>query len=291
VSQPSTRSDGARDQHVPRRPAAGVAAVFTALVGVLAFTGASHASADNGTPGWVAKGEFRKLRRGMTPSQVQRLFGTKGRTTFTSNYSGYRYVSREYRPCVGRPYSLTLTSRPILVSRCGLTASSPTGADADAHSLPQHRPHRGGVDHLLLSGWMNASGDPMISTPVVLGALVLAVAALTWAIGEHRRAEAARMIWATLGVGAFITVWLLDSFDLIVFPWERRGDPAPREGRRRQTLRRFDAANQAGAEGRCVQCALGMPHSEHDNVPVAKPPYYSNTTPAPNGAHIRRDAP
>jgi hypothetical protein len=83
----------------------GVAAVFTALVGVLAFTGSSPASADNGTPGCVAKAEFRQLRRGMTPTQVQRLFGTKGKTTYTSNYAGYRYVSREYRPCVGPPYS------------------------------------------------------------------------------------------------------------------------------------------------------------------------------------------
>jgi len=53
----------------------------------------------------VTRTEFRQVRRGMTPARVTRIFGTRGRIDLSSNIAGYRYISKDYRPCAGR-YSI-----------------------------------------------------------------------------------------------------------------------------------------------------------------------------------------
>ncbi len=79
----------------------GVAAAVAALVGVAAVAAPQSASAA-GTPGCVSKAEYRQVHKGMTPNQVRRIFGAAGKMSSSANFDGYRYVSREYRPCNSR---------------------------------------------------------------------------------------------------------------------------------------------------------------------------------------------
>jgi hypothetical protein len=81
----------------------GLAVALGALVGVTALT--SEDRADAAAPACVSPAEFRQIRRGMTPAQVTNLTGVRGVVTSSFNSGGYRSVSKEYRPCVGRPYS------------------------------------------------------------------------------------------------------------------------------------------------------------------------------------------
>lgn len=84
------------------RVAVALAAALAAIVGVTAVTG-SAASADNGTPGCVARAEFRQARRGMTRAQIAAIFGTRGKQDYVYQGSrGYYSESREYRACTVR---------------------------------------------------------------------------------------------------------------------------------------------------------------------------------------------
>ncbi len=85
------------------RVVVGLALAIGALVGITAMTSAS--SAEAATLPCVSKSEFRQIRRGMSPAQVTNLTGVRGVVTSSFNSGGYRSVSKEYRPCVGRPYS------------------------------------------------------------------------------------------------------------------------------------------------------------------------------------------
>jgi hypothetical protein len=81
----------------------GLALAMGALVGVTALTSAD--SAEAAAPACVSPAEFRQIRRGMTPAQVTNLTGVRGVITSSFNSGGYRSVNKEYRPCVGRPWS------------------------------------------------------------------------------------------------------------------------------------------------------------------------------------------
>ena len=83
-----------------------VAAIVAAVAVAVAAPG--MASANDGSGACATRDEYRQVRRGMTSARVGRIFGTNGRITSTSNYGGYRYVSREYRPC--RKYSYVSVS-------------------------------------------------------------------------------------------------------------------------------------------------------------------------------------
>lgn len=53
------------------------------------------------TPGCVTKGEYKKVRKGMTVAKVHRIFDTKGKVTASGSSAGSRWQFREYDPCVG----------------------------------------------------------------------------------------------------------------------------------------------------------------------------------------------
>jgi outer membrane protein assembly factor BamE (lipoprotein component of BamABCDE complex) len=81
------------------RIAVGLAAAVGALAGVTALTG-SAAHADNGTPGCVARAEYRQVRRGMTRPHVTSIFGTRGTQSYVfSGSGGYYSESRNYKAC------------------------------------------------------------------------------------------------------------------------------------------------------------------------------------------------
>lgn len=84
------------------RTIATIAATLVASTGLVAMT-AGPAAADS--PTCVSKTEFRNVKQGFAKKRVHDMFDVAGRQT--SWYSGYgdTYESRDYRPCVGRPYS------------------------------------------------------------------------------------------------------------------------------------------------------------------------------------------
>lgn len=55
--------------------------------------------AQDETPGCVSRAEMRAVKDGMTMSKVRSIFGTNGRSNYTSNYSR----GRTYRTCAGDP--------------------------------------------------------------------------------------------------------------------------------------------------------------------------------------------
>jgi hypothetical protein len=85
------------------RAVVGLTLAVGALVGTTALT--STGSADAAALPCVTKAEFRQIRKGMTPARVTNLTGVKGRVSSSFNFGGYRSLSKEYRACVGRPYS------------------------------------------------------------------------------------------------------------------------------------------------------------------------------------------
>jgi hypothetical protein len=86
------------------RVVVGLAVAVGSLVGVTAITNSTPAEAATTLP-CVSKSEFRSIRDGMTQYQVAALTGTWGKIT-SESYSRYStYISRTYRPCVGRPWS------------------------------------------------------------------------------------------------------------------------------------------------------------------------------------------
>ena len=85
------------------RVVVGLAVAIGALVGITAISSASSAEAS--TLPCVSKAVFRQIRHGMSPARVTALTGTKGQVTSSYNFGGYRSLNKEYRACVGRPYS------------------------------------------------------------------------------------------------------------------------------------------------------------------------------------------
>lgn len=55
--------------------------------------------AKDDTPGCVSRAEYRAVKDGMTMSKVRKIFGTNGKTDYTSSYSR----ARTYRTCAGDP--------------------------------------------------------------------------------------------------------------------------------------------------------------------------------------------
>ncbi len=61
------------------------------------FVASTAAYAD--TPNCVSRTEYRRVDRGMTIAQVNRIFDISGRITSTSSYGGNKDQWREYRVC------------------------------------------------------------------------------------------------------------------------------------------------------------------------------------------------
>jgi hypothetical protein len=81
------------------------AVVALALAGVVLAGAPAHAADD-----CVSKSEFRAVKKGMTPKQVKREFGTAGKVTSRVEVAPVVLVTREYRTC--KPYG----SGAVLVS-------------------------------------------------------------------------------------------------------------------------------------------------------------------------------
>jgi hypothetical protein len=71
-------------------------AVVLIATGIM-FIGAQTAAAD--TPGCVSRGEFSRVRDGMTSSRVHRVFDTSGRLVSVHIVGNLRHESRTYRAC------------------------------------------------------------------------------------------------------------------------------------------------------------------------------------------------
>lgn len=86
---------------------AAAALAVTTSAPLVALAPAAHA--DAGSPGCVTKAEYRKVKKGMTPTQVKNRFGTNGKITSTFNFDGYRSLTREYKAC-GSKYGSVMVS-------------------------------------------------------------------------------------------------------------------------------------------------------------------------------------
>jgi hypothetical protein len=70
-----------------------VAAVAAPVVAVSAPANAS------GTPGCVTKTEYSKVKKGMSPTRVAQIFGTKGTVSYSYIGTYVFDLEREYKPC------------------------------------------------------------------------------------------------------------------------------------------------------------------------------------------------
>ena len=75
-----------------------IVALLVGLVAPATLT-ATSASAANGTPGCATKAEYAKVKKGMSPAKVKKIFGTNGKVTYSYIGSYVFSLSREYKPC------------------------------------------------------------------------------------------------------------------------------------------------------------------------------------------------
>jgi hypothetical protein len=72
-----------------------------AVVSPMAITGTAHA--DAGSLGCVTRHEYSEVTKGMSVDKVARIFGTKGKVSYSYIGSYVWEVDREYKPC--QPYT------------------------------------------------------------------------------------------------------------------------------------------------------------------------------------------
>lgn len=77
--------------------------VATAAVAAPLVLAAASAQADPGSPGCATRAEYSKVKKGMSPERVARIFGTNGKVSYSCIGTSVFSLSREYKPC--QPYT------------------------------------------------------------------------------------------------------------------------------------------------------------------------------------------